>query len=748
MSNTEELQLSVKGMHCASCVSSIENGLRNKDGIISCNVNLATHSAHVTFDQSQTDTNTIIRAIRELGFDAEEGTQDILLSNRTEENNAKRALTTALFLAVPLMTVSMWPMLTGTTILGKLGDNILQLILAGAVIFISGKDILKDAFVQTIHLRANMNSLISMGTLTAFIWSSIALFLSASTGREEQLFFDSAGMIIALILIGRYLEARARGRAGEAISALAKLRPTKTTAIINGVDIEIDAATAQVGMTLLVKPGERIPADGKIIEGNPIVDESMLTGESLPVEKQVGSTVIGGSLNGNIPFKLQVTTIGEKSFLARIVQLVTEAQSRKAPVQKLADKVASVFVPIVLFIALATLGGWLYFDPESDMVIRAVVSVLIIACPCALGLATPTAILAGTGRAARDGILIRGGDILEKVTQTDAIIFDKTGTLTHGELEVVDVKTLGQVSERLLIRMAGSAELQSEHPIALSITRYMKQQNIEPIIVRNVVAKPGFGLVAESDGQRLIIGNRQLMEDEGAMFGQALNLSEMEMTKGRTVIFVAFDQQVVGIISVADLLRSEARSVVERLSKLVELVAMISGDNRQTARGIARSAGIENFEAEIKPEQKQVIIDSYRRAGYTVAMVGDGINDAPALATADIGIAIGGGTDVAIEASDIILVRSDLNSLPTLLYISQETMKIIKQNLFWAFAYNVLAIPIAAGAFYSSFGLVLTPSIAAAAMAVSSVLVVSNSLRLNKLRIRDANNSSSASLPS
>ncbi|MFH2050711.1 MAG: heavy metal translocating P-type ATPase [bacterium] len=730
MSKTKEIDLRIKGMHCAGCAANIEKGMAGVDGIEECRVNFALHSSAVVFDSDKVTENQIIDKIKELGYQAEVGTPDILVSNLKEVVNARQKFMLSLLLSIPILIFHFWHQFLEGHLIDPLWDSIIPAVFATIVLFISGSQIISDAFKQALRFRANMNTLISMGTLTAYLWSLAALYKNIFRDGQEDIFFESVGMIITLILLGRYLEAISKGKAGEAIQALIKLKPSKTTAVINLVEIEIETATVKKGMILIVRPGEKIPTDGEIIEGTPVIDESMLTGESLPIEKNKNDKVFGGSINGNVPFRMKVTTTSDESLLAHIIKLVTEAQSKKAPVQSLADKVAGVFVPIVISLAVVTYIVWNIFDPESPMMIRSVISVLIIACPCALGLATPTAILAGTGRAAKEGIIIRGGDILEKITKITAVIFDKTGTLTHGELEVVNVLVTGKISERKLTQLAGSAEIQSEHPIGRAIVRHMKQKEMELAVIKNVEAFPGFGLTGEFNMNTLIIGNRQIMEQKKILFGQSVIKAEQEMKKGRSVVFIAVNGHVEGIISVSDRLRSEAKDVIQTLKKTMH-VGMISGDNRQTAEGIARSAGLEHFEAEIKPEQKEVIIDSFRRAGYVTAMVGDGINDAPALAAADVGISIGSGTDVAIESSDVVLIRSNLNSIIDMFTISKATMKVIKRNLFWAFFYNIAAIPIAAGVFYPWFGISFSPAIAAAAMAMSSIMVVTNSLRLN-----------------
>lgn len=717
-------------MHCAGCAASIEKGLSGMEGVEDCRVNFALHSSVVVFNPDDVSEDEIIKKISDLGYKAEKGTPDILVSNLKETTNARHKFMFSLLLSIPIFIFHFWHQFIDGHLINEIWDSFIPAAFATIVLFISGSHILTDALRQAIHLRSNMNTLISMGTLTAYCWSLFAFYKNMLWDGQENIYFESVGMVITLILLGRYLESKSKGKAGEAIHALIKLKPTKTTAIINNVEIEIETATVKEGMILLVRPGEKVPADGEIIEGVPVIDESMLTGESIPVEKNKKDNVIGGSINGNVPFKMKVTSSGEDSFLTQIIKLVTEAQSKKAPVQSLADKVARIFVPIVIVLAVITFIVWYIFDPENPMMIRSVISVLIIACPCALGLATPTAILAGTGRAAKEGIIIRGGDILEKITKINAINIDKTGTLTHGKLEVVNVIITGKISERKLIQLSGSAEIQSEHPIARAIVSHMKQKEVAPSEIKNIETFPGFGLTGEFNMNTLIIGNRQIIEQEEILFGQSLIKAEQEMKKGRTVVFIAVNGQVEGIISVSDRLRSEAKEVISFLKNKM-YVGMISGDNRKTAEGIARSAGLEHFEAEIKPEQKEVIIDAFRRAGYVTAMVGDGINDAPALAVADVGISIASGTDIAIESSDVVLIRSDLTSIIDMFAISHATMKVIKHNLFWAFFYNIAAIPIAAGLFYPLIGLSLSPAIAAAAMAMSSVMVVTNSLRLN-----------------
>ncbi|UCD64346.1 MAG: copper-translocating P-type ATPase [Candidatus Zixiibacteriota bacterium] len=732
MASVSQLDLKIDGMHCAGCVSSIEKAVAAMDGVKDCRVNLALSSAQVAFDPGRAAETDIISGIERLGYRAAVGPSDVLTSNVRELSVSRRNFLSALFITLPLMVIAMAPVWAGGSLFSDSVDAFAQAVIAATVLFYAGRSILADAFRQTRQFRANMNSLIALGTLTAFGWSLYVLIRLVYGGPAESLYFDSAAMIVTLILLGRYLEARARGRAGRAVKALMDLKPSKAMAVINGVELEVDVAAIRPGMRIVVRPGERVAADGDIVESRPVIDESMLTGESLPVDKEVGDRVIGGSLNGNVSFTMKVTASGEQSFLASVIRLVSEAQSRKAPVQRLADRVASVFVPAVMAVAALTFAAWYLFAPDSPMLVRSVIAVLIIACPCALGLATPTAVLVGTGRAARGGIIVRGGDVLERLSRINTVIFDKTGTLTHGQLEVVHVQTFDAVTERNFLKLIGSAEMKSEHPVARAIVAHMKWQQIPPAAVKDVEAFPGFGLSAECDGRQVIIGNRKMMSDRRIALGAADEPAEKEMEKGRTVVLGAVDGRVVGLIALADRVRDEAQDVIGQLKGQRRRVIMLSGDTFKTARGVAHSLGINDFQAGVRPEQKKTVVESLHLALSNVAMVGDGINDAPALAAADVGVAIGSGTDVAIESAGVILVRPELTGVLDMFDIAARTMKIIRQNLFWAFAYNVLAIPIAAGLFYPAFGWTLSPMIAAAAMAFSSVFVVSNSLRLGR----------------
>ncbi len=734
MADQAKLNLQVDGMHCAGCVAGIEKGLKRLAGVSDARVNLATRSAAVTYNPEDVDTDQILRQIRSLGYQARAATPNLIDAGRREANEALFRFRLAVILALPLMLLAMWPMWSDEPLISPVTDVVAQAALAGLLLFVAGRSILADAARQTRHFRANMNSLIALGSLTAFFWSVYILISGWPTPTTAELYFESAGMIIALILLGRYLEARARGQAGDAVSELIRLQPSRATIIVNGSPSEVESSSIMAGMEILVKPGQRLPCDGRIMEGHPSIDQSLLTGESVPIPRQPGDTVIGGSLNTNIPFRYKATAGVADSYLSQMVHLVAEAQSRKAPVQRLADKVAGVFVPVVLLIAVVTGLAWHFLAPGSPLLVKSVVSVLIIACPCALGLATPTAILAGSGRAARDGIVVRGGDILENLTRVDTAIIDKTGTLTHGRLEVAEIIALGEVSRMELVRLVGSAEISSEHPLGQAIVNHMQENQIDPVSVREIEATPGMGLRGQVGSQTLLVGNRALMKTHKIDIEPALERARQEMDKGRTVVLAALDGKLIGIIALADRLRSEGRDVIAWMAEKFKRVVMISGDTYQTTRGVAHSLELEHFEAEVKPDQKQLVVEAYRKAGYRTVMVGDGVNDAPALAAADVGIAVGSGTDVAIQSAGVVIYGDDLNILRKVFSVAEATMKVIKQNLFWAFFYNVLAIPVAAGVLYPMAGLTLSPMIAATAMAFSSVFVVANSLRLSRFQ--------------
>ncbi len=743
----EKITFTIGGMHCAACAVTLEKGLAKVEGVDSVRVNFAMGSASVEYQPKLIDVEVVAKEVDKLGYSAKARRQDDILNFRAETDQARRDFVISAFMGVPLFFINMLsgahmlpPAELGAPIdVGKIASVLVVAALATVMMFVSGRGIFVDAFTQLRNKSANMNSLIALGTGAAYSFSiyNLLAYFTDLQPLSEHLYFEAAGVIIMLVLLGRFLEARASGNAKKAIVGLMDLRPQKATAVIGGVQVEIDSAAAQVGMNLLVRPGERVPADGEITVGEPSIDEAMLTGESLPVEKSVGSKVIGGSVNGAKVFEMRVTHSGEESYLNSIIQMVSDAQDSKAPIQRIADRIAGVFAPTALALAVITFVVWYFFggDGRTVMMYSAPIAVLIIACPCALGLATPTAVLSGTGSAARQGILFKGGEALERFTKVDAIVFDKTGTLTYGLPEVVLVTPLGEYSEEDVLQVCATVENNSEHPIAGGIMREVRQRKLTFKDASDVEALSGFGVRGVSEMKEVLIGSGRAMHNHKIDVEELKDTAESEMDRGRTVIYVSLDGQVLGLIALMDKFKREAPEVIKKLKEEGLKVFMFTGDNRRSAKTTARALGIDHVESEIRPEQKGELIRALRKVGYHVTMVGDGINDAPALAEAEIGVAVGSGTDVAKQAADIILLKSDLRYLLAARELSRQTFRVIKQNLFWALIYNLLAIPIAAGVFYYSIGLKLSPELGALAMAFSSVLVVSNSVRLTWLNV-------------
>jgi len=743
---TVKTTFSVSGMSCASCVSRVEKSLQNLPGVVSVSVNLASSRAVVEHTW-EADTSALLRAVTDAGYGievvtAEEGREDA--ASLREMSQLRTQFIFSLCTAAVVMLLSM------TDLLNYGWKPYLLWALATPVQFWAGLRFYRGAWGALKHGAADMNTLIAVGTSAAYLYSAaVVLFphFFAAAGMGHGLYFDTSAMIIALILMGRFLESRARGQTSEAIKKLIGLRPNTATAVRDGKEVEVPVEQVAVGEILQVKPGEKVPVDGIVSEGYSAVDESMLTGESMPVEKKQGDSVTGATLNLTGSFKFRATRVGRDTVLSRIIKLVDEAQGSKAPIQRLADIIAGYFVPAVIAIALITFFIWLIIGPQPSFVYALLnfVAVLIIACPCALGLATPTAIIVGTGKGAQYGILIKNGEALERTQSITTVMLDKTGTLTQGRPLLTDIKAFPPFSQDEALRLAAAAERNSEHPLALTIVSFVREKGLDAPAPSTFQALPGMGIDAGVEGRSITLGNSTLMRERGIDTGAADKVAEVLWNQGKTVLFLSVDNRIAAVLALADTLKPEAAASVSALKKMGLRVVMLTGDNARSAGYIAAQVGIGGVIADVLPENKSSEVIKLQNEGQVVAMVGDGINDAPALAQADIGIAMGTGTDVAMETGDITLMRGDLSGIVTAISLSRQTMKTIKQNLFWAFAYNVILIPVAAGILYPFFsagnvppGLqfifgrygFLNPMLAALAMAASSVTVVSNSLRL------------------
>jgi Cu+-exporting ATPase len=740
----EQASLSVGGMSCAACVVRVEKALGGLEGVEKAAVNFATEKAQVTYDPKRVDMEKFRQAIEEAGYQFR-GVARAELRDREREEREKelsllrKKLVFSIILGAVIMVLSMPHFIPYLKDVPHQILFYLLFVLTTPVQFWAGKQFLTGAWGAARHGSADMNTLIAVGTLSAYLYSSIATFAPAffhQSGLTPTVYFDSAAMIIALILLGRLLEARAKGQTSEAIRKLMGLAPKTARVVREGQEADVPIEAVQKGDLIRVRPGEKIPVDGRIREGHSAVDESMLTGESLPVDKNPGDEVIGATLNKSGSFLFEATRVGEETALAQIIRLVEQAQGSKAPIQRLADKVAGIFVPVVMGIAVVTFLIWFFWGPSPAFTFSLLnfVAVMIIACPCALGLATPTAIMVGTGKGAENGILIKGGESLESVHRLTTIVFDKTGTLTRGQLTVTDIVPGENVSPEELLSLAAGVERYSEHPLGEAIVRQAKEKNLDLKGVENFQAISGQGVRADLEGKTLWIGNRRLMENQGFDLSPFLESAEGLAGQGKTLMFAALEGTVIGLLALADTLKDYSKEAVADLKQMGLEVIMLTGDNRQTAQAIGSQLQVDRVIAEVLPQDKTEQIKKLQAEGKKVAMVGDGINDAPALAQADVGIAIGSGTDVAMEASDITLIRDDLRVIVTAIKLSKRTIRTIRQNLFWAFFYNILGIPIAAGVLYPFWGILLNPILASAAMAFSSVSVVSNSLRLRRFR--------------
>ncbi|HEA65180.1 MAG TPA: copper-translocating P-type ATPase [Candidatus Aminicenantes bacterium] len=731
-------------MDCASCVQKIEKALLQTRGVTKAVVNLAIEKAKIEYLPSETGIKEIKRAIESSGHKvlefapSEEVEDPEKLIREREYKKLKIKFIAGLFLGLLVFLGSsrhwfLW-------IPSFLGNFYVLWALATPVQFWIGWQFYKGAWGAFKHRNADMNTLIAVGTSAAYLYSVAATLFPSffeTGGIKPAVYFDTSALIIVLILLGRLLEARAKGQTSEAIKKLMGLSPKTARVIREGKEMDIPVEEVLVGDTIIVRPGEKIPVDGIVKEGKSAVDESMITGESIPVKKKAGDEVMGATINKTGSFKFQATKVGKDTALAQIIKLVQDAQGSKAPIQRLADVISGYFVPIVISIAIATFVIWFNFGPFPALTFALLtfVAVMIIACPCALGLATPTAVMVGTGKGAEKGILIKGGESLETAHKLDTIVFDKTGTLTRGEPEITDIVTQNDYSEEEILKYAASAEKVSEHPLGEAIIKRAREKKIELHDPKNFNAIEGHGIEAEVDGKKVLLGNLKLMQKQQIVVRNLEEKAEKLAGDGKTPMYISLEGKAAGLIAVADTLKENSLQAVEKLKKLGLEVIMLTGDNKKTAEAIARKAGIDKVLPEVLPEDKVHEIKRLQSGGRIVAMVGDGINDAPALAQADVGIAIGSGTDVAMEASDITLIKGDLRGVVSAIELSKRTIKIIKQNLFWAFFYNTAGIPLAAGVLYPFFGILLNPIFASAAMAFSSISVVSNSLRLRRVKL-------------
>ncbi|WP_035988846.1 heavy metal translocating P-type ATPase [Leptolyngbya sp. KIOST-1] len=742
--------LKLQGMSCAACASNIESAIRAVPGVDQCSVNFGAEQAAVTYNPQQTNLTKIQRAVDDAGYGAQPIGDDPLAAEDDAERRQReirhRELTRKVVFSLAIGGVLMiggLPMMTGIPmpfIPAWLHHPWVQLVLTLPVMVWAGSGFFINAWKAFKRRSATMDTLVAVGTGTAFLYSLFPTlnpqwFLDQ--GLSPDVYFEITAIIIALILLGNLLENRAKGQTSEAIRKLIGLQAKTARVIRNGQELDVPIADVVVGDVVLVRPGEKIPVDGEIVEGASTLDEAMVTGESLPVQKTVGDEVVGATLNKTGSFKFRATRVGKDTFLAQIVKLVQQAQGSKAPIQQLADRVTSWFVPAVMAVAILTFVVWYNVMGNVSMALITTVGVLILACPCALGLATPTSIMVGTGKGAENGILIKGADSLEMAHKIQTIVLDKTGTITQGRPTVTDYVTVnGTATELHLLRLAGTLERNSEHPLAEAVVQYAQAQGVTLDDSQGFEAVAGSGVQGNVAGQRVQIGTHRWMAELGIATDRLKSDWDRLESLGRTVVWLAVDGQVEALLAIADAVKPSSAQAIATLQRMGLEVVMLTGDNRRTAEVIAREVGINRLFAEVRPDQKAAQVAELQREGNVVAMVGDGINDAPALAQADVGMAIGTGTDVAIAASDITLIAGDLHGIVTAIQLSRATMQNIRQNLFFAFIYNVAGIPIAAGVLYPIFGWLLNPIIAGAAMAFSSVSVVTNALRLQKFRPR------------
>lgn len=741
--NVKTYNFKIEGMTCSACANRVERVTRKLDGVENATVNFATEKLTIKVNEDEISYGDIKAAVDKAGYKLIKEEVKDKENQGEEKSEASKLLTrfiSSLIFTVPLLIITMGHMVGMhlpsiiDPMANPLNFALIQLILTLPVM-IAGYKFYKVGLKNLIKLSPNMDSLISIGTLAAFIYGIFAIYKIMQGDHEYamHLYFESAAVILTLITLGKYLEAVSKGKTSQAIKALMGLAPKTATIIRDNKEIVVPVEEVIVGDIVLVKPGEKLPVDGEVIEGNTSIDESMLTGESIPVEKSMGSSVIGASINKTGFIKYKATRVGRDTALAQIVKLVEDAQGSKAPIAKLADVISAYFVPVVIGLAIIASVGWLIAGETPIFSLTIFIAVLVIACPCALGLATPTAIMVGTGKGAENGVLIKGGEPLETTYKLKTIVFDKTGTITEGKPKVTDIITNGESEEEILI-LAASAEKGSEHPLGEAIVKDAEEKGLSLKVIDKFNAIPGHGIEVEIDKKSILLGNKKLMMEKNINISSLDETSDRLASEGKTPMYIAIDGNAAGIITVADTVKASSKNAIESLHKMGIKVAMITGDNKRTADAIAKQVGIDIVLSEVLPEDKANEVKKLQVDGNRVGMVGDGINDAPALAQADIGIAIGSGTDVAIESADIVLMRSDLMDVISAIKLSKATIKNIKENLFWAFGYNVLGIPVAMGVLHIFGGPLLNPMIAAGAMSLSSVSVLLNALRLRRFK--------------
>ena len=743
ISNTVKKTFNIEGMTCASCAQTIEKATQKLRGVNLSSVNLATEKLVVEYDPGMVNLTDIIKAVMDSGYEAHEEVATADTVDQDKEKKQKeikslwnRFLISALFTA-PLLYIAMGHLVNAplpdfiNPMMNPEAFAIVQLVLTLPVVVVNSK-IYRNGFKALSKGHPNMDSLISLGTSAAFLYGVFAtvMIFRGEVAYANELYYETAAVILALIVLGKYLETLTKGKTSEAIKKLMGLAPKTALVVRNGKESEISIDEVVVGDIIVVRPGGKMPVDGVVIEGLTSVDESMLTGESIPVEKSVGDAIIGASINKNGTIRYKATKVGKDTALSQIIKLVEDAQGSKAPIAKMADIISGYFVPIVIAIAILSAIAWYFAGQTGVFALTIAISVLVIACPCALGLATPTAIMIGTGKGAEHGVLFKSGTALETTHKLNTIVFDKTGTITEGKPKVTDIITAEGISETELLTLSASAEKGSEHPLGEAIVNSAEEKGLAFLKTETFNAIPGHGIEVTLNGQHLLLGNKKLMDERHIGLGNLASASDALASQGKTPMYIAKDGKIAGIIAVADTVKESSLRAIKKLHKMGIEVAMITGDNKRTAEAIAKQVGIDRVLSEVLPEDKANEVKKLQDEGKKVGMVGDGINDAPALAQADVGIAIGSGTDVAIESADVVLMRSDLMDVPTAVELSKSTIRNIKENLFWAFAYNILGIPFAMGVVYAFGGPLLSPVIAAAAMSFSSISVLLNALRL------------------